>query len=466
MGRIFEHYQEKTEKKYNNFSTCNLNLDVDDNELTYHASFHSDYTSFNKKRNITFVHSFTLNLNSGDINVTYKIVNHNVTEDKMFRNLCHKQKNNFNQLVTLTESGFMYGEKKFKYWGVKYIRATEKLFDLVQEKLSEKFTSNIYKDKNYKDKYCINPLYDLIIDFHMDKKQIKPHDLIYWDVQYNYPKKKWLKKNDNKYIPAMLDEYGIKSKYIISKLSNSENSKQRPFFINSLNYICRMFGDNYIDYLKKINWLEHCFNSVPNKKIHVLKTDAEKKCMVDTINKWDKDFINDECLVYSTNKLLSIRDFLESKNINLKYTAKNDYDFQNLLIRWTSIKKYHNRGYKLKYSPPDDFVKMIEDEIVINNNVYKPKLLLTEEDFTIEGYEMKNCMSNQFAHGAIYFYVSLQHKRKKINLQYRHGTLNQSYGKANSPVDPVFQDAILVLSARFMTNPYVKWTKEKYDIID
>jgi hypothetical protein len=93
--------------------------------------------SYNTKKNITFVHTFTLDISSGDINVTYKIVNHNVTKDKMFRNLCHKQKNNFRQLVDLTEAGFMFGEKKFKYWGVKYIRATEKLFDIVNKKLNE-----------------------------------------------------------------------------------------------------------------------------------------------------------------------------------------------------------------------------------------------------------------------------------------------------------------------------------------
>jgi len=97
--------------------------------------------------------------------------------------------------------------------------------------------------------------------------------------------------------------------------------------------------------------------------------------------------------------------------------------------------------------------------------VYKPKLILSEEDFRLEGFTMKNCMSKQFSHGAIYIYVSLQHKRKKVNLQYRKGRLNQSYGKANTPVTPIFNDAIEVLTKRFERYSNIEWRKDKYDFL-
>ena len=44
---------------------------------------------------------------------------------------------------------------------------------------------------------------------------------------------------------------------------------------STLNYFCKLFGDNYIDYLKQVAWEEHCFVEPPNKRTHVLKNDLE-----------------------------------------------------------------------------------------------------------------------------------------------------------------------------------------------
>ena len=74
-------------------------------------------------------------------------------------------------------------------------------------------------------------------------------------------------------------------------------------------------------------------------------------------------------------------------------------------------------------------------------------------------------MSKQFAHGAVYIFVSLHHKRKRINLQYRKGNLIQSYGKANTPVIQIFEDPTNILTERFKKYPLIEWKKEKYDFL-
>ena len=74
-------------------------------------------------------------------------------------------------------------------------------------------------------------------------------------------------------------------------------------------------------------------------------------------------------------------------------------------------------------------------------------------------------MSKQFPHGAIYLFVSLQLNRKKINLQYRKGNLVQSYGKANTTVDSIFNDATIILSNRLKKFSNLEWKKEKYEFI-
>jgi hypothetical protein len=132
---------------------------------------------------------------------------------------------------------------------------------------------------------------------------------------------------------------------------------------------------------------------------------------------------------------------------------------------WSGLKLHFARGYKVKYLIPEDFIKEMEEDIVIGDETFKPKILLTEDDFRIEGFNMKNCMSKQFAHGAIYIFVSLQHKRKRINLQYRKGSLIQSYGKANTPVIKIFEDPTNILTERFKKHPTVEWKKEKYDFL-
>jgi hypothetical protein len=91
--------------------------------------------------------------------------------------------------------------------------------------------------------------------------------------------------------------------------------------------------------------------------------------------------------------------------------------------------------------------------------------LTTEDDFRVEGFNMKNCMSKQFPHGAIYIFISMQLKRKKINLQYRKGNLIQSYGKANTPVNKIFEEAIGILNKKFEKYSNMSWSKVKYDFL-
>ena len=61
--------------------------------------------------------------------------------------------------------------------------------------------------------------------------------------------------------------------------------------------------------------------------------------------------------------------------------------------------------------------------------------------------------------------MALQHKRRRINLQYRKGNLVQSYGKANTAVIPLFEEATLELTKRFKKHTNLTWFKEKYDFI-
>jgi hypothetical protein len=462
MDLLLIHNQNKVDKKSGSTSTCDLKLYSDGLNIIFVGTFEFDYQRYGNRKQVTFMHTFNLDITTGDITIDYKLDNSNLTNDKLFKSLSISKKNSFKFFHELTENGYYRGEKRLKFWGVKYDRAIQTMNQIIYSKISPNFKSGFIKSKDYENKYNINPLYDMIVDYHLDMKNIKSHDGVYEVIKYEYPKKKWLLKNDNKFLPSILDSYGIKTKYIIGELNDNSD---KPIYISSLNYLCKLFGENYLDYIKQFVWELHCYDLPPNKKIHKLKNEAEKKSMVSLINSWEKDTLRSDSLIYNLNKLFTIREQLETKGVELKFKTKDDHDFENLLESWSGIKSYFSRGYKLRYVFPEDFVNVIETEIDIDGQIYVPKILLTEEDYRIEGHKMKNCMSKQFSNGNLYVYVSLTHKRKTVNLQYRKGVLTQKYGKANTPVVDLFHPAIEILTNRFKSHPNIEWKKEKYDFL-
>lgn len=460
MDLLFKYNQEKNDK-YNSKSNCDLKLFYDGTTIIYDSLFDFEYQRYGNKKKVQFHHNLSFSTITGDVIVTYKIINDNLTNEKSFNNKIKTKKNDFTLLLELTENGFIRGEKRIGYWGVKYHRAQDVICKTMVNILKPKFTSPFLKDKEY-DKPSLNRMYDMLVDFHLDRKNIKSHDGIYYDIQNDYPKKKWLIKNDYKFLPAVLDSYGIKSRYLIGELNRYEG---KPIHISSLNYICKLFGENYIDYIKKIIWENHCFDLPPNKKTHQLKNESEKDCMVKAINNWETETLKSDTLIYSLNKLFSIRDLLETKKIDLKFKAKNDNEFENHMETWLGYKLHFARGYRVRYSIPTDIVNDVETDIVLNGEIYKPNVLLTEEDYRVEGFTMKNCMAKQFPHGSIYIFISLHHGRKRINLQYRKGNLIQSYGKANTTVSSSYNEVIDILTQRMKKYHNIEWKKEKYDFL-
>jgi hypothetical protein len=465
MDLLFSYSQQKKDKnrkRDESISECLLRIHKHNDELTYEGIFDFDYDRYGTPRHVTFEHNLIVNLNTGDVSVRYKIKNNLNTDEKMFRNADNEKKNDFKLLFDLVENGIARGEKRRGYWGVKYEKSVDKICDIFVQQIQPKFKSQFLKDKNYKLKPFYNTIYDMLVDYHLDIKGIKGHDAVYYDIQNDYPKKKWLEKNDYKFLPSVLDYYGIKSKYLIKELSQNVRQIQ----ISTLNYFCKLFGNNHVNHLKKFNWESQCYDSPPNKKLHYLKNESEKDFLIKVINNWETDSIKTDSLVYNLNKLLSIRELLEQKGMeNLKFKAKNDIDFDNLLETWAGYKLHFARGYKVRYVVSEKIIKDIEEDIIVDDLIFKSKLILTEDEFRIEGYNMKNCMAKQFLHGSIYLFTALQHKRRRINLQYRKGNLVQSYGRANTAVIPLFERATQILTDRMKKYNHLEWYKEKYDFI-
>jgi hypothetical protein len=74
-------------------------------------------------------------------------------------------------------------------------------------------------------------------------------------------------------------------------------------------------------------------------------------------------------------------------------------------------------------------------------------------------------MAKQFNNGILYIYLRGSINNKHINIQFRRGSLVQSYGKSNTPTPSIFSPFVDILSEKIKKYPNITWTKEKYDYL-
>ena len=476
MEKVFTYKQKRNTEKGRCQEKCSIDLyhyeDTLVLELTYFFSYmrpnDGDQKEFELRRQVETEHRLSIDLKSSDFRVFSQTSNKGfLGSTKMSNGRVYKNK--FYQLEDITSVGFFGGSKKGNSWGVRYSRKTQECWEIIRDIIQPKIQDKFLSKKGYH-KVEIDPLYDLIVDYHLDKKKIKGHDLVYIDIQEDYPQQKYLKNNDRKFIPSVLDQYGIKNRQFVSWLNNDKEGM--PIIIKTLNYYCKLFGDNYIDYMNKIDWHLHCYKSPPTRRVHPLKNETEKRNMVKLIQNWEKeglrlnsDLSSDGTLIMSLYRLFELRNKIEKKGIELKFTATCDSELDSLFEKWESLRKYLQKGYRVKYQFPQEFIDHIEQPIKIGDVIYQPLVLSKEEDFKVEGHIMKNCMGNQFVHGVASIYISLRKGKRWVDVQYRKGMKTMCYGKANSPMPSDFKNAIDTLNKRMKKFNKVKWEKVKYDLI-
>jgi len=469
MERIFNHTQLRKTDKGKCYEKCDINI--------YHAGdtllVESEYTFTYRRPNDDNQEEFTLSREVETVrrlsldlkNSNFTVYNHTHTKG-FFGDLKSAKpktnKNRFDLLAEMTSFGFYKGGKE-KGWGIRFDRKIEEACSVMRNVIQPRIKNDYLRTKGY-NKIEVDPMFDMIVDFHLDCKNIKGHDLVYLDIQNDYPKQKFLKVNDRKFIPSVLDGYGIKTRQYNSILTNNEEGM--PIIIKTLNYFSKLYGENYVDYMNKVDWHLHCYRVPPTNITHLLKNEREKKNMLKTMINWEKEDLNDESLIHSLYSLFELRDMLEKTGIELKYTATNDEEFKRLVENWKGLKKYFSRGYKIRYAFPEEFLEYIQRDIVIGDVKYSPKVLNTEEDFKVEGHIMKNCMGGQFNHGSIFIFISVRKGKKWVNVRYDKGQQTMVYGKANSPIPDDFKIVVNALSKRIRKYGGISWIKEKYDIIN
>lgn len=447
MDLLFTYNQEKSDK--NNF-VRRAELKVFDNktDLKFVSKYYFEFPSYKK---VNIEHELTLNLSTGDFEYQFiKDDNKKITK-----------KNKKNDFKLLNES-LERSENHRSYWGTDFKKAMDKVSTIFHNKIKNNFKKEYNSTSLFNHKSVYSFMYRLIVNYYLDKRDIKFHDGIYYTIEDNFPANKWLKKNNNNFLPAVLESYGIKCKYFIKELNTNPTLKIN---LKILKYICHLFGENYIDYIKIIDWKSLSTYDLKLTKKHVLNYDYEKRAIVKVINEYTSKENVIEFIIGMIYSFMCNKDEIKKMELDINFKFNNIDTFYKVYDQINGIVRHKKRGYRIRYNIPLEFVKMVENPIVVDEHIFIPKILSTEEDFIVEGHLMKNCMSTQFTQGIIFIYISLQSELGTVDLQYKKGKLIQSRGKANTIVPEELKGAINQLTDRMMNNPDIKWTKEKFDII-
>jgi hypothetical protein len=455
MEILYYYEQEKFEKNKPLKNSCKLKLAGDDMFINYIAEYYVEYIRFGKMNSITYEHALSYNIKDGKFTVIYRILNKKENTHNLYKTLTKIKKNNFELLLDLTHSGFYSGEKRYNFWGVKYRRACVDILKIISDKLGHDL---VLTNKDH----IINPLYDMLVEHHLGVNNIKWHNNVYNDICQVYPQKKWLKLNDNKFLPAVLDSLGIKSKLLVGNLSTTDKKVN----IRSLKFMCNLFGDNYVDYFKEFDWLTIASEPMRKSKNYTCEDEHEKRAITKALKTYSEvDSILNDGILTTISNIFLLKEFLKEKGLPLKLKCRTANDLLSLKDSWDLHRKHYKLGYKLKYSLPEDMILDIEAPITIGDKTFVPSLILSEDDFRLEGMKMKNCMARQFNVANLYIHMSLSLGSKRVNLQYRRGMLNQSKGKANTTTPKEFSAAIEVLSLKMGKYNEINPKKTMYDII-
>lgn len=302
-----------------------------------------------------------------------------------------------------------------------------------------------------------NQFLEIIIKNFIKCKEIKlPNNFDLYAFILFYPTKKFLKKNDNKFIQSLLDKHGYKSKSINKFLNVNPNIN-----IENLLVICKFFGKNFSHYITKINPAALSYSCSPyisstdysaidglmRYNIDYDLSDEENKNLFDILNKLVK--INSIDLQYIHDHINMLKKLNEYGN-KVKLKAKNWSQLQDEhIILSTELVKIQKKHHTIK----------VYDKRLLNlfnqTDTFSYVLLKSEIEYNEEGAYMHHCVASYIAniHSII---ISIRDKncndRVTCEIDVRTGKIIQAKYYCNQEPPEKFMKPIEYLSKLVTSN--------------
>ena len=271
-------------------------------------------------------------------------------------------------------------------------------------------------------KAAVDKIENLFLDLFIKAKKIKVPNGDYKHYFCNwYPTKKFLLKNDNKLIAAIVDRMGIKSKSLVKLLHKEPNID-----LSNLGMLTKFFGiDDIHKFLPNIDkriilrakdeenilgTFSNGYNALNNLKQYNLSS-GEKSRLLKLLNSFF-DATEDNRLPRQTYSLIrselsEINDhlsMLEKIKVylpDMELKAQNFRDFHHEHIEYAKIQRSINKGYNIQYTFEKRLISYIErpivghtvvDDVMIATSYY-PVLLKHEGQYSEEGAHMHHCVA-------------------------------------------------------------------------
>jgi hypothetical protein len=334
----------------------------------------------------------------------------------------------------------------------------------------------------------------------IDLKKIKmPNDGMHL-LKYMYPTEKYLKKNDRKLVAALLDRYGILSKFTI-KLVHLNSSVD----ISAVYQLHQLFGENGNKYFGNLN--PNFFTSNGSRspfdpinfsiaRIEEINPfmnfdikDFEKKNMVAILN--DATDMSQSKYSSPTNMINELIDHLRMMEKlrqfypDLRLRVTKHKTFVDEHSRLAALEREIKKGYSTKRIFEKHIIEAIEKDIEIvhydgkiklgafqelgafipNRKVYKPVLLKTSEEYAEEGAIMHHCVAGYIEHSRSII-VSLRCGDERVTCEFETSSkkcLQARYYQNQNPPEH-FQKPLEILKDQIKRIPFSVGPRESVQV--
>lgn len=394
------------------------NISLTDNHLSIRVNRYTKSRMVNAKyfKKNSIAYGVKLNLLTGNF-ITYSYSGNKKRRTNKIR------QNSFTHLLETIKSIFDFKQTfdGFRDNGDIVKQHNEQINDEVFEKtlfhtISSLLDVGDYSVVNPSQNGMINFTNEAIIKLFLKVKKIKVSNNYMGYLTNWYPTQKYLKKNENKLILAILDRLNLKSKSLNRLLHEIPEVN-----ISNLITLSKLFG--YGDLHKYIHNLDKRYLSVSTDKRQILNgmvgygsinnhfefnlTADEKSRLLKLLNSFfnSKEESNDPEMANLINQqFIQITDHMSMINKikefipDIELRAQNFKDFHHEHIEYSKIERSIQKGYTIQYTFEPRLVEHIESdmEILLDDNGTKsfyPVILKTDGEYSEEGKHMHHCVA-------------------------------------------------------------------------
>jgi hypothetical protein len=395
-----------------------------DNKLTVKLNHYQKGRYFNCKyfKKNFICHGFSLDLNKGYL----------TTFERTSKKRSRVRRNSIGELRNLPSSVTFFHDKilditsyiknhdrssdkeyirekmKKEFDDVQFMESLYQVFSIISD---SKISPPTINNPSHNKEWMINKVVDIFVKTNKIKVPNDYHELI----EFWYPTKAYLKKNDNKLVASILDRLKIKSKHTIKLIhENPKMSITRLYsfvkyfgyqefhkYLSNLNHNLYTYplseGKSNITSLSRFPYEMVVYDLYDNEKHNILKL------LNDFLNENEFQLINPISFDNILSSLLrQIDDHIRMLNRirehhdDIKFNSQTIRDFNEEHIQFSRRENLIRRGYYIEFIFEDELLNTIEEPIKTENGTYYPVILKKDVEYTLEGQHMHHCVGGYY----------------------------------------------------------------------